>query len=52
MGDIVSLVEKAARDIDAGKGRQDGQEDAEGQVRPQRPAEQLQQMQKLGGMGG
>ena len=37
MGDIVSLVEKAAQTIDAAAGGQDGREDAQGRLRPQRP---------------
>ena len=37
MGDIVSLVEKAAQDDRRGAGGQDGREDAQGRVRPQRP---------------
>jgi signal recognition particle subunit SRP54 len=52
MGDIVSLVEKAAETIDAEKAAEDGKPDAEGQVRPERPGRAARQMQKMGGMGG
>ena len=38
MGDIVSLVEKAAATIDAETGRARRRADAQGSVRPQRPA--------------
>ena len=38
MGDIVSLVEKAAATIDAEKAARDGREDAQGRVRPRRSA--------------
>ena len=38
MGDIVSLVEKAAETIDAEQAAAHRREDAQGQVRPRRPA--------------
>jgi signal recognition particle subunit SRP54 len=52
MGDIVSLVEKAAENFDAEKAAGDGRPDEIRQVRPQRSGRAAGQMQKLGGMGG
>ena len=51
MGDVVSLVEKAAQTIDVEKAQAIAAEDAQGRVRPARTcSDQLKQMQKLGGM--
>ena len=38
MGDVVSLVEQAAETGRQGRGREAGQEDGQGQLRPRRPA--------------
>jgi len=52
MGDIVSLVEKAARTIDAKKAQKLAQRLRKGAFTLDDLAEQLRQMQKLGGMQG
>ncbi len=52
MGDIVSLVEKAAQSIDAEKAAAMAAKMAKGKFDLNDLSEQLQQMQKLGGMGG
>jgi signal recognition particle subunit SRP54 len=52
MGDIVSLVEKAAETIDAEKAAAMAQKMAKGKFDLNDLAEQLRQMQKMGGMGG
>jgi len=52
MGDIVSLVEKAAENIDAEKARAAVEKLKKGQFDLSDLAEQLQQMQKIGGMSG
>ncbi len=52
MGDIVSLVEKAAETIDAEKAAALAQRMAKGKFDLNDMAEQLKQMQKMGGMGG
>jgi signal recognition particle subunit SRP54 len=52
MGDIVSLVEKAAETIDAEKARVVARKMQKGQFDLSDLADQLQQMQKMGGMGG
>jgi signal recognition particle subunit SRP54 len=53
MGDIVSLVEKAAENFDAEKAQKMASPDEEsGKFDLNDLAEQLRQMQKLGGMGG
>jgi signal recognition particle subunit SRP54 len=52
MGDIVSLVEKAAENIDAEKAAAMAQKMAKGKFDLDDMAEQLKQMQKMGGMGG
>ena len=52
MGDIVSLVEKAAETIDAEKAAALAQKMAKGKFDLDDMAEQLRQMQKMGGMGG
>jgi hypothetical protein len=52
MGDIVSLVEKAAENIDADKARAMAEKMAKGKFDLNDLAEQLKQMQSLGGMGG
>jgi signal recognition particle subunit SRP54 len=51
-GDIVSLVEKAAQDIDADKAARMAKRLQKGAFDLNDLKEQLQQMQKLGGMGG
>src|SRR5690606_32014782 len=52
MGDIVSLVEKAAETIDAEKAAAMAQKMAKGKFDLNDLAEQLKQMQKMGGRGG
>lgn len=52
MGDIVSLVEKAAETIDADKARAMAEKMAKGKFDLNDMAEQLRQMKSLGGMGG
>ncbi|MEM7777262.1 MAG: signal recognition particle protein [Pseudomonadota bacterium] len=52
MGDIVSLVEKAAETIDAEKAKKLADKMKKGSFDLNDLAEQLKQMQKLGGMGG
>ena len=52
MGDIVSLVEKAAQTIDAEKAQQIAQKMKKGEFDLSDLAEQLKQMQKIGGMSG
>ena len=52
MGDVVSLVEKAAQTIDAEKAQQIAQKMRKGEFDLEDLADQLKQMQKLGGMGG
>ena len=52
MGDIVSLVEKAAQTIDAEKAQAIAAKMKKGEFDLDDLGEQLKQMQKLGGMGG
>ena len=52
MGDVVSLVEKAAETIDQRRSRKARDEAGERQLRPRRSRVQLQQLRKMGGMGG
>jgi signal recognition particle subunit SRP54 len=52
MGDVVSLVEKAAQTIDADKAQKIAQKMRKGEFDLADLAEQLKQMQNLGGMGG
>ncbi|MBA5778923.1 signal recognition particle protein [Stappia sp. F7233] len=52
MGDIVSLVEKAAREIDAEKAAKMAAKLKKGSFDLEDLAEQLKQMEKLGGMSG
>ena len=52
MGDVVSLVEKAAQTIDAETAAKTAQRMQEGKFDLNDMAEQLQQMQKMGGAGG
>lgn len=52
MGDIVSLVEKAAETIDIEKATKIAEKMKKGAFDLDDMAEQLQQMEKLGGMGG
>jgi signal recognition particle subunit SRP54 len=52
MGDIVSLVEKAAENIDAEKARAMAEKMAKGKFDLNDLADQLGQMKKMGGMGG
>ena len=52
MGDIVSLVERAAENIDAEKARQAAQKLKKGEFDLEDLADQLKQMQKIGGMSG
>ncbi|MGI9406093.1 MAG: signal recognition particle protein, partial [Hyphomicrobiaceae bacterium] len=52
MGDIVSLVEKAAETIDAEKADRMAQKMRKGSFDLEDLADQLAQMQKMGGMGG
>jgi signal recognition particle subunit SRP54 len=52
MGDIVSLVEKAAQTIDAEKAQTMARRMQKGEFDLQDFAEQIQQMQKIGGMSG
>ena len=52
MGDIVSLVEKAAETIDAEKAAAMAKKMQEGKFDLNDLADQLRQMQKMGGMGG
>jgi signal recognition particle subunit SRP54 len=52
MGDIISLVEKAAENIDAEKAAAMAAKMAKGKFDLDDLADQLRQMQKMGGMGG
>jgi signal recognition particle subunit SRP54 len=52
MGDVVSLVEKAAQTIDVEKATKIAEKMKKGSFDLEDLAEQLKQMQKLGGMGG
>jgi signal recognition particle subunit SRP54 len=52
MGDVVSLVEKAAQTIDAEKAQAIAQKMRKGEFDLEDLSEQLKQMEKLGGMGG
>ncbi|MBI5112314.1 MAG: signal recognition particle protein [Rhodovulum sp.] len=52
MGDIVSLVEKAAATIDAEKARRTAERLRKGQFNLDDLREQLEQMLKMGGLGG
>jgi signal recognition particle subunit SRP54 len=52
MGDIVSLVEKAAENIDAEKAAAMAKKMQQGKFDLNDLADQLRQMQKMGGMGG
>jgi signal recognition particle subunit SRP54 len=52
MGDIVSLVERAAENIDAEKARAAAQKLKKGEFDLEDLADQLRQMQKIGGMTG
>jgi signal recognition particle subunit SRP54 len=52
MGDIVSLVEKAAETIDAEKAKAAARKMQKGEFDLSDLADQLKQMQKMGGMGG
>ncbi len=52
MGDIVALVEKAAANIDAEKAQAMAQKMAKGRFDLNDLAEQLAQMEKIGGLGG
>ncbi|MGH1419598.1 MAG: signal recognition particle protein [Hyphomicrobiaceae bacterium] len=52
MGDVVSLVEKAAQTIDAEKATKIAQKMRKGAFDLEDLADQLKQMEKLGGMGG
>ncbi|MGQ7792411.1 signal recognition particle protein [Faunimonas sp. B44] len=52
MGDIVSLVEKAAENIDAEKAKQQAAKLKKGEFDLDDLAEQFRQMQKIGGMSG
>jgi len=52
MGDIVSLVEKAAETIDAEKAKAVARKMQKGQFDLSDLADQLKQMQKMGGLGG
>jgi signal recognition particle subunit SRP54 len=52
MGDIVGLVEKAAQSIDVEKARSIAQKMKKGDFDLEDLAEQLKQMEKIGGMGG
>ncbi len=52
MGDIVSLVERAAEHIDAEKAQKAAQKLRKGEFDLEDLAEQLSQMQKIGGMSG
>ncbi len=52
MGDIVSLVERAAETIDVEKAQQIAQKMRKGSFDLDDLADQLKQMQRLGGMGG
>jgi signal recognition particle subunit SRP54 len=52
MGDIVSLVEKAAQTIDAEKAQKIAQKMKKGEFDLEDLADQIKQMQRLGGMGG
>jgi signal recognition particle subunit SRP54 len=52
MGDIVSLVEKAAQTIDAEKAHTIARKMQKGEFDLEDLAEQIQQMQKIGGMSG
>ena len=52
MGDVVSLVEKAAENLDVEKAQEIARKMRKGAFDLEDLAEQLNQMQKLGGMGG
>ena len=51
MGDIVSLVEKAAEDMDVAKAKQQAKKMAKGEFDMDDLADQFRQMRKMGGMG-
>ena len=51
MGDIVSLVERAAEDMDVAKAKQQAKKMAKGEFDMDDLAEQFRQMRKMGGMG-
>ena len=51
MGDIVSLVEKAAEDLDIEKAKQQAKKMAKGEFDLNDLADQFRQMRKMGGMG-
>jgi signal recognition particle subunit SRP54 len=52
MGDVISLVEKAAENIDAEKAKAIAQKMRKGSFDLEDLADQLKQMQRMGGMGG
>ena len=52
MGDIVALVEKAAASVDAEQARKSAERMAKGKFDLQDLADQLAQMEKIGGFGG
>ena len=52
MGDVVSLVEKAAENLDVEKAQEIARKMRKGSFDLEDLSEQLKQMQKLGGMGG
>src|SRR5688500_13224903 len=52
MGDIVSLVERAAENIDAEKAKKAAEKLRKGEFDLEDLADQLKQMQKIGGMSG
>lgn len=51
MGDIVSLVEKAAEEMDVAKAKQQAKKMAKGEFDMDDLADQFRQMRKMGGMG-
>ncbi len=52
MGDVVSLVEKAAETLDKRQSRKDRRQDEKRSIRHERSRRQLAQMKKMGGMKG
>jgi signal recognition particle subunit SRP54 len=52
MGDVVSLVERAAQDFDQASAERTARKLAKGQFDLEDLRTQLQQLQKMGGMGG
>src|SRR4029077_8338149 len=52
MGDVISLVEKAAQTIDVAKAKEIAQKMKKGAFDLDDMADQLKQMQKIGGMSG